>query len=192
MSADDIVRLLYLGLLGAVVGGYFLISQRRNLGRMVQQALLWLFIFIGVAAAYGLWQDIRGKAPALQTVATDGAIIVPRARDGHYYLSLDIDGTPVRFMVDTGATDMVLSLPDANRIGIDTGGLHFLNQAQTANGVVATAMVRLGAVTLGPVTHRGVTALISAGEMPGSLLGMGYLSRFAAVTIANGRLTLMP
>ena len=50
---------------------------------------------------------------------------------------------PVRFMVDTGASDIVLSRRDAERVGIEPGSLSYLGRARTANGAVATAPVRL-------------------------------------------------
>lgn len=192
MSSNDFASLLYLTLLGTVIGGYFLVSQRRNMGQVARQAALWGLIFVGAVAAAGLWQDIRSTVPGHAMVSETGQISVPRAPDGHYYLTLEVDGTPVRFIVDTGASDMVLSLDDARRIGLVTGDLRFTGRARTANGEVSTAPVWLDEVALGPVVHRDVAARVSQGEMPGSLLGMGYLSRFASLSIENGRLTLTP
>lgn len=192
MSSNDFASLLYLTLLGTVIGGYFLVSQRRNMGQVARQAALWGLIFVGAVAAAGLWQDIRSTVPGHAMVSETGQISVPRAPDGHYYLTLEVDGTPVRFIVDTGASDMVLSLDDARRIGLVTNDLRFTGRARTANGEVSTAPVWLDEVALGPVVHRDVSARVSQGEMPGSLLGMGYLSRFASLSIENGRLTLTP
>lgn len=191
MAAEDLPRLVYLVLLLAVVGGYFLVENRKRLGRTAQQAAIWGLIFVGVIAGYGLWSDIRSTVMPRQSVfAEAGRIEVPRAPDGHYYLVLDIDGTPVRFIVDTGATDVVLSAEDARRVGIDPGSLDYLGRAGTANGVVRTARVRLDNVTLGPLTDDRLTAWVSAGEMPGSLLGMAYLDRFERIEIARDRMVL--
>jgi aspartyl protease family protein len=191
MTGDNIASVIYLALLGAVIAGYFLVSHRRQLGKVAQQALIWVFIFVGIVAAVGLWEDVRSST-ARQAVFTDtGAVIVPMSRDGHYHLTLDLNGTPVRFIVDTGATEMVLSLQDAQRIGIDAGDLRFIGQARTANGAVATAPVWLDEVRLGGIVDRDVPARVSGGEMPGSLLGMGYLHRFSTLQIADGKLTLI-
>ena len=64
---------------------------------------------------------------------------VPRSADGHYYLTMEVNGAPIRFVVDTGATELVLSRADAERAGIDTGGLIYSGRAFTANGMVETA-----------------------------------------------------
>lgn len=198
MDSDALARLLYLGLLGGVIGGYFLLSNRHRMGAMAQQASIWGLIFVGVVAGYGLWSDIRQDVMPRQAVFTEtgpgGAarIEVPRAADGHYYLTLQISGTPVNFIVDTGASDVVLSREDAQRIGLEPDSLTYLGRAGTANGMVRTARVVLNDVRLGPLQDDRLTAWVSQGDMPGSLLGMAYLDRFGRIEIANGRLVLLP
>lgn len=191
MTGDDFASFLYLSLLAAVIGGYFLLQNRHRLGSMAQQAAIWALIFIGFIAAIGLWEDVRRTGMSQHAVfAETGEIAVPRAPNGHYYVTLDVNGAAVRFIVDTGATDMVLSISDAERAGIDTEALRFHGRALTANGEVQTAPVRLDHVRLGPVIDTGVLARVSTGQMPGSLLGMAYLDRFSSITISGERLTL--
>ena len=100
---------------------------------------------------------------------------VPRAFDGHYYLTLDLNGVPVDFVVDTGATDMVLTRADAARIGLDPDALAYTGVAGTANGQVRTARVRLDEVSLGGILDRNLPASVNEGVMDTSLLGMSYL-----------------
>jgi aspartyl protease family protein len=191
MDSIDTAHLVYLVLLGLAVGGWFIAENRHSLGRTLRVALAWAFIFLGVVAAYGLWGDIRDDVAPRQTVFTEDARVeVPRAFDGHYYLTLDLDGVPVEFVVDTGATDMVLSRADAARVGLDPGALAYTGVAGTANGQVRTARVRLDEVSLGGLTDRNVPASVNAAEMDTSLLGMSYLNRFSRIEIANGRLVL--
>lgn len=191
MSEDQIGQLAFLALLGVALLGYLLVANRDRLGTLMRQATLWGLIFVGMIAAAGLWQDIRRTALPRQAVfAAEGRIEVPAARDGHYYLTLDIGGTPVRFVVDTGATDLVLSRADALRLGIDADALVYSGTARTANGSVRTARTRLDEVRLGPFVDRNMPAWVNAGEMDDSLLGMAYLRRFERIEIAGGRLVL--
>jgi aspartyl protease family protein len=81
-------------------------------------------------------------------------------------------------MVDTGASGMVLSLEDAERLGLDRDSLMFLGEARTANGTVRTASVTLPVVELGPFRKEGFRAYVNEGEMDGSLLGMDFLGQF--------------
>jgi aspartyl protease family protein len=82
------------------------------------------------------------------------------------------------FMVDTGASGLVLSLEDAERLGIAPDSLMFLGEANTANGVVRTAQVTLPLIELGPFRNENFRAYVTEGEMEGSLLGMDYLRQF--------------
>lgn len=189
MNADQIASLLYLSLLGAAVVGWMLVEGRQQMGRMLRMAAIWVFIFMGAIAAVGLWGDIRSAITPVQK-EIEGRIEVPRAADDHFYLMVDINGVDVRFVVDTGATDMVLTLQDAEKVGLNPDDLAFLGQARTANGVVQTAPVRLDTVRLGPFLDHDVRASVNGGQMDGSLLGMGYLNRFATLTIAGDKLVL--
>ncbi len=191
MDSWDIGNLIYLVLLGSVLVGWFFVNNRQSLGKTLQQVLAWVFIFIGVIAAVGLWEDIRQTVQPAQAVVTDqNQINVPRAPNGHYYLTLDINDTPVRFVVDTGATQMVLTEQDAQRVGLNMDDLIYTGRAMTANGEVRTAPVRLNSVSLGPFEDANMTAWVNQGEMRESLLGMGYLQRWSRIEIADNALIL--
>lgn len=191
MANFDTANLIYLIVLLAMVGGWFFMQSREGLNKTLQYAAVWAMIFIGGAAAVGLWQDISrdARSPQISVSGTD-QIIVPRSRDGHYYLTVDVNGANLRFVVDTGATDMVLTQSDAARAGIDPDGLAYLGRANTANGEVRTAFVRLDSVELGSVTDRDVPAVVNEGVMEQSLLGMGYLQRWGRIEITGGELIL--
>lgn len=191
MTSDDIGQLIYLVLLISVIGGYFLLSNRLNLGQTLRQAMLWGLIFLGMIAAYGLWQDVQRELLPQQAVfADDARVEVPRGPDGHYHLRLEANGVPVDFIVDTGATDIVLSKEDAARIGFDLNELVYTGLANTANGTVRSARVWLDTLDLSGITDRNVSAWVNEGELFGSLLGMAYLSRYDRISIENNILVL--
>lgn len=178
MDSDAFARLAYLGIILVALLGWVLVEYRGKLGFAARSAMAWGMIFVGVAAGYGLWGDIRGSIIPAQSVTETGAIKVPRAEDGHYYLTLVIDGVEVEFLADTGATNVVLSDSDARRVGIDPEGLAYLGEAETANGVVLTADVSIRNVELGPFFDERITASVTKGAMEGSLLGMDYLGTY--------------
>lgn len=185
------MQLTFLVLLGAAIAGSYIAANRNNLGKMGQQAAIWGLIFVGTIAAIGLWGDISRDISPRQSVSQAGEITVPQAPDGHYYITLDVNGVPVDFVVDTGATMMVLTQTDARRVGLNPDDLRYLGRANTANGVVSTADVRLDTVTLGPFTDRAVRASVNGGEMEGSLLGMSYLDVYSTMSFSGGELTLI-
>lgn len=191
MNSDNLAQLIYLVLLGSVIAGWFFVDNRKNLGKTAQQAAAWGLIFVGAIAAIGLWSDIRDNvAPSQSYIDGMATVEVPRAPDGHYYLDLDIDGTTVRFVIDTGASDVVLTKEDAARIGIDVENLFYGDIANTANGEVRTAQVRLQNVRLGEIVDLTVGASVNEGEMGTSLLGMTYLQRYSKIELGGGKMVL--
>ena len=191
MTGHEYGRLAYLGLLALALVLWFFFRDRTRMGLKLQYLGVWALILLGAIAAVGLWGDIRQTVMPQQSVfAEEGRVELPRAPDGHYYVSLDLNGVSTRFVIDTGATGMVLSRNDAERAGLTPDQLIFRGQANTANGMVRTAPVRLERVALGPFTDRSVRAYVNEGEMRTSLLGMSYLQRFDRLEISNGRLIL--
>ena len=178
MDGDILARVAYLGIILVALLGWALVEYRGRLGFAARSAMAWGMIFVGVAAGYGLWGDIRGSILPIQSVTAGGTIEIPRAGDGHYYLTLTIDGVAVDFLADTGASTVVLSDADARRVGIDPDALAYLGEANTANGTVQTADVWLKNVSLGPFEDATIRASVTKGAMAGSLLGMNYLGLY--------------
>ena len=144
-----VASLIYLGILVVAVGAYLFRNIRLGLGQTLQMALVWGMIFLGAMAVFGLWGDITRDFGRQTALVTDNTITVPRAADGHYYLTVHINDVPVDFLVDTGASDLVLTQRDARRVGLDVDGLVFAGQARTANGTVPIARTRLATVRIG-------------------------------------------
>lgn len=111
------------------------------------------------------------------------AVVLQRNRVGHYVANGRINGEPVVFLLDTGATDIALPLAVARRLDLPlrAGGM-----SKTANGNVRTWTTRLDSVDLGGLTARGVRASVLP-NMPGNevLLGMSYLKRFELTQRGN-------
>lgn len=189
MDGDTLARVAYIGIILVALGGWVMVEFRQRMGQALRMALAWGLIFVGVMAGYGLWSDIRREAMPVQMVSEAGEVEVPMSADGHYYLTLIINGTDVPFMVDTGASGMVLASEDAARLGIEPDALRFTGEAMTANGVVRTAQVTLPLVELGPFRNNDFRAYVTEGDMPGSLLGMDYLRQFR-MEFAGERLIL--
>jgi aspartyl protease family protein len=96
---------------------------------------------------------------------------------GHFVTDGQVNGVPMRFLVDTGASVVALSVSDAQRIGIDymKGERGYSIVADGRR--VASYRVKLESVTVGDITVFGVDASISEGSMGVALLGMSFLNR---------------
>jgi aspartyl protease family protein len=189
MDGETLARVGYLAIILVALGGWVMVEFRQRMGQALRMALAWGLIFVGVVAGYGLWSDIRRDVMPIQEVAASGAVEVPRAADGHYYLTLLVNGSGVPFMVDTGTSGLVLAARDAERLGIDLANLEFRGQASTANGVVRTARVTLPVVELGPFRNENFGAFVTEGALEQSLLGMDYLGQFR-MEFDGGKLVL--
>jgi aspartyl protease family protein len=108
----------------------------------------------------------------------DTTIVLPMGPGGHFSAAGAINGKPVDFMVDTGATTIALSQGEANRIGLDwkrgRPGL-----SNTANGTVPVYQVNLTSVRVGSVEIANVAAIVVPSDMPQVLLGNSFLNRFS-------------
>ncbi|KAB7615824.1 TIGR02281 family clan AA aspartic protease [Amylibacter sp. SFDW26] len=191
MTVDDKAHLFYMLILLVMVGGWFLYDRRETLSQSIQQALIWGLIFVGVIIAYGFKDVFQSQVfPSAAVQNGEGSITLSRANDGHFYATLAVNGQDIKFVVDTGATSIVLSKDDAQDIGIDVMNLNFLGQAYTANGVVDTASVKLNHITLGDITFYDMHASVNGGELFESLLGMDYINQFSEFKISGNTLTL--
>ena len=188
---DAQARLFYLALLGMVIASGVFYNYRDRFGTAVQHAAIWVLIFLGVTIAYGFKDQLTSQLyPGTAQPVDDRTIALRRADDGHFYARLRINGTEVRFMIDTGATSLVLSQRDARRIGLAMDSLNFVVPTNTANGLVYGAGVVLDRVELGSFVDTDVRAMVNGGRMNNSLLGMSYLDRFSSFRSEGNRFYL--
>ena len=116
---------------------------------------------------------------------------IPRHRSGHYYTQATIDGRDIPVLVDTGATSIVLSYEDAQRIGLSPARLSFDVRVQTANGESRAAQVLLDRVSIGSISLRDVKALVAPERAMGvTLLGMSFLGRLGSFAVEDQKLVL--
>lgn len=115
---------------------------------------------------------------------------IKRRRDGHFTVSVSVNGASVPMLVDTGASTVVLRQADARRLGIDMSGLKYSVPVQTANGVAYAAPVKLRSASIGGITLSGIDALVAQpGVLKESLLGMTFLSRLRSYEFSGQYLT---
>ena len=109
-----------------------------------------------------------GSGPATAVLTADAA--------GHFVTSGVINGSSVRFIVDTGASYISLGASDARRIGIDASRGQ-QGVANTANGQASVRLVKLDTVRVGEIVLNNVDALVHEQDIPLVLLGMSFLNR---------------
>lgn len=133
------------------------------------------------------------SASAPEPAQTRGAMpnsLVFRANpQGHVVVEAAVNGAPVRFLVDTGATMVVLTLKDAAAAGLSGSDLVFSMRTSTANGLARAAPVKLRELRIDQLMVRDVTAAVVE-NLHISLLGQSFLTRLDGYEMRDGVLTL--
>lgn len=155
-------------------------------GAWVTGLALLVMLFDGVISGQ---RNPNPNPTAMESASGVAEVRLERNRAGHYVAGGRINGVPVRFLIDTGATDVALPLSLAQRLRLPLrpGGI-----SKTANGTVQTWLTRLDSVDLGGLVARNVRASVLP-NMPGDdvLLGMSYLKHLELIQ-RDGVLTLRP
>ena len=196
-TRDGQVHALYYVLLGTVVASALLMGRRIRLKAAIKNALAWIAIALVLILGYSFRHDIvavkdRILAELLPHRAVEtgpGRVAFRAASGGLFQVEATVDGVAIRFLVDTGASDIVLRPADARRLGFDLDRLRFSRIYRTANGTVRGAPVTLGEVTVGPIRLANVAASVNGVPMDRSLLGMSFLNRLSGYEVRGNVLT---
>ena len=183
----------------ALIGSGILMTFRQRWSQAVKHGVAWILVLLVLITGYAYKADLEQLAlrvaaaivPGMAVETAPGEVVLRAAADGHFYAHAVVDGVPVRFLVDTGASSIALSAADARRLGIDPEGLHYFLPVTTANGSALAARVTLGEVRLGSIAFENVTAAVMPpGALDRSLLGMSFLDRLGGFEISGDRLIL--
>ena len=199
---NDFGRLVTLSAIGTMMGAGILAS-RRQWGESLRQAAIWLLIILALATGYLYRYDLQqvgnrltaGLIPG-RAVVTTGAngeqiLVINKGVSGHFEADVSIVGTPLRMMVDTGASSIVLTYDDAMRLGINPDNLVFSIEVSTANGRAMAAPVTLRQVAIGPIMRGTIRGMVTEqGRLDQSLLGMSFLESIGSIEITRDELRL--
>lgn len=123
---------------------------------------------------------------------TGGTTRVPLRRDGHFWVNADVNGKPLRFMVDTGATLTALSPEAAQAVGLRSAQMRQPVILRTANGPVEARIATIGELRFGNVVARDLDAVIAPGIGDTNVIGMNLLSRLKGWRVEDGTMVLEP
>jgi aspartyl protease family protein len=117
---------------------------------------------------------------------------VPLAPDGHYWIKATVNGTPRRFLVDTGATLTAVSEDFARTSGITPAPERMPVQLRTASGAITARLATIDRFAFGTIVARDMDAVIVPGLDGMNVLGMNFLSRLKSWRVEDGELVLVP
>lgn len=197
-SSDDKFHLFYLSILVLFIGSGIIASNRLHWKTSVKYALWWSGIALLVMIAYSLRDDflqsrLMGELmPNQLQLQSDGSMTVYARDGGHFFIEGEVNDVRINFMVDTGATDTILSQQDAERIGLTSSASDRIRVYQTANGTVSATLMTADTLKAGTIIAYNMPIAVSQGEMGGSVLGMSFLKQLNSYRVEGNRLTLVP
>ncbi len=113
-----------------------------------------------------------------------------RAVRGHFFLEAEVDGQKLLFLVDTGASKIIIAPKDAENLGFRPADLDFTQKFHTGNGVVMGAPVSLREIRIGQFSVYDVDATVNGAPLPYSLLGMSFLDQLDSYEVSGDRLVM--
>jgi len=139
------------------------------------------------------YRVLGALAPGMAVPQQDGTILIVRDAGGHFVVDGRTNGTRTQFLLDTGASAVVLTYDDARRAGYRDEDLSFTVPVSTANGRTLVAPVRIEQIRIGDHTLRNIRGFVARdGSLEASLLGMSALDRLRSWRIEGDRLIMTP
>lgn len=192
-GTDNKMHLLYL----LVLLSAFAVSARSfTLNQTIKYTSTWVAIILFIIVGYSYKDEImdsrvmRELMPNQARITGDGNIAIRAGENGHFYVEALVNGVAVNFMIDTGASDLLLSKEDAIRAGIPMHSLSFTRIYNTANGTTTGAGVTINSIKIGNFTLNNFPASVNGGKMDNSLLGMSALRKLGGFRVEGNTMII--
>ena len=190
-----------------VASGLF--ARRLPMNAVLRMALLWLAIFAGLFGLFRLAEsrgwfagarfadsgvtETDGSPASLPSAqASARSIRIPVAADGHYWVEATINGTPARFLIDSGATMTALSEQTARATGLTIDPIAPGIVMTTANGSIEAKRSSIASLVVGPVRATDLPVVVSPAFGDVNVVGMNLLSRLKSWGVRDGAMELTP
>ncbi|HEX4270870.1 MAG TPA: TIGR02281 family clan AA aspartic protease [Rhizomicrobium sp.] len=169
-----------------------------NLKRTARNLLLWLAAGFALILGFAFRNELTDLTLRLRSSLVPGYAIqtgvheltLSEGEGGHYHVYATVNGAQVSFLIDTGASDIVLDPSDAKRLGFDLASLNFDRPFGSANGIGHGASAEVDSLSVGNFHLSHVAVSINGAEMGSSLLGMSFLRRLKSYSFSGGKLIL--
>lgn len=179
MTNDWMLGSLYLLMALMLVAGS-LIARRERFAKLMTFALAWIAIFGAGFVLFTFRDDLGYVAQRLRSEASGEPVVegqqvrIPMAIDGHFWVEGSLNGVPVKFLVDSGATMTTIGRDTAAAAGVLVSANR--NQVvRTGNGMLRVSTGRADSLAIGPIERNSVGLHVTENEDL-NVLGMNYLS----------------
>jgi aspartyl protease family protein len=175
-------------------------SRRFRLKQLARDIAIWTAVILLAVLLYSFRGEIEAGAgrvrseiaPSYPVASAAKELMITKDVDGGFDVTGNVNGQPVRFLVDTGASDIVLSPADAQRLGLDPVTMSFTKSVETANGIGLGAPYTAADFSVGSIRLTNVPMSVNKAAMSSSLLGMAFFNRLQSFRFEGNKLYLKP
>ncbi|HQS11546.1 MAG: hypothetical protein B7Y62_06165 [Sphingomonadales bacterium 35-56-22] len=175
-----------------------LAARRLPLGYVAKAAFAWIAIFAALFAIFSfrfefqaVWERVKSDISGTAGQSVSGEdITIRRQDDGHYWLQVDVNGKPVRFMIDSGATTTAVNANTARETGIEVDANGYPVFLNTANGSVAAQRGVILSLKIGSQEIGQHNVVVSESFGDTNVLGMSFLDSMQSWKVEGNVMTL--
>jgi aspartyl protease family protein len=177
-----------------------LLAYRLPMAKLAKMILAWTGIFALFFLIFSfrpelklVWNRVSGELTgAPRQEVSQGAIQLTRQDDGHFWISAAVNGTPVDFMVDSGASLTAINATTADELQLEWREVLPHVDIATANGRVKANKIELAEISAGSFSLNGHDVVIAEEFGDTNVVGMNFLDAFASVRVEGDYMTLEP
>jgi aspartyl protease family protein len=193
----DPYQIRLLGVLALASSGLLFVREI-NLKQTARHVLVWVAVGGVLIVAFSYQHELADMGLRLRSTLVPSypvstgphEMVLSEDEGGSYHVYGTVNGQQLRFLIDTGASDIVLSPADARRLGVDFSKLTFDHVYESANGIGHGATIEIGELSVGDIHFSNVPVSINGADMSSSLLGMAFLKRLKSYSFSGGKLIL--
>ncbi|MEL6920464.1 MAG: TIGR02281 family clan AA aspartic protease [Pseudomonadota bacterium] len=201
LTTGETATIVFLALVGIVFIGS-VIGAGQRLSTTARHLALAIGVTLALVTAWEYRYELQGVASRVSAgvvpgspisrVDEDGAVTVTLSRvNNHFQTLASVNGDSQPFIIDTGASTVVLTYQSARDAGFDVDNLSFIVPVSTANGTTRAAPIVIDEMTIGGITRRNVRAMVAReNNLFQNLLGMTFLDRLAGYDVRGSRMIL--
>lgn len=193
-TGDDTFHAVYLITLLLMVSSGVIHLIRNKPSETIRNLIIWGLIFVAIIIAYSFRHQFKSELLPSNGIEnnSDNSVSFRSSNDNHFYINTIINGENIKFMVDTGASDVTITPSIARKIGIDVDSLQYNKVYSTANGKVQGASIIIDKMEISGINFYNIKASVNKVEMSAPLLGMSFMNKLSKYEVHQDTLTIWP
>ncbi len=199
MNSGDSASLIW-GVMMVILLISSLAARRLPFGQVAKMSLAWIAIFAGLFALFSfrnefnfIWERVKSDIAGTANQKLVGKELrLVRDDNGHFNVRTKVNGQPVDFLVDTGATTTAMSIESARDAGVQVDISDIPMIVSTANGNAKSWRAKISNFDVAGIQIKDHNVLVGEGLRDINLLGMNFLNSLSSWKVEGNEMILKP